>query len=71
MAHFTHDNTNGYDDADLALLNRAYASLPVTVTDEDETIDSKSVCDYCAEQLLFAYDQGKRGDALVAWYYAP
>jgi hypothetical protein len=29
----TNDSTEGYDDADLALLNRAWDSLPISVAD--------------------------------------
>jgi hypothetical protein len=72
MAYFTHDNTSGYDDADLAALNAAWNSLPCVVLDEEQDdIATKSMLDHISEELLFHYDQGLRGDALVAFYYAP
>jgi hypothetical protein len=69
MAYFTHDNTEGYDDADLALLNRAWESLPISVAD-DTDIAVKSTQDHIAGELLHRYDNGMRGEDLVASYYA-
>jgi len=70
MAYFRTDNTEGYDEADLAALNAAWESLGVSVLDEDDAIDTKTMLDHIAARLLAEYDAGKRGDALVAFYYA-
>jgi len=68
---FTRDDTEGYDDADLAALNAAWDQINSHgAIDENDPV-GKSRQDYCAEQLLRAYDEGKRGGDLVAWYYEP
>lgn len=71
MAYFRTDNTQGYDADDLEALNSAWNSLPCVVLDEDDDITTKSMLDHISSELLFRYDHGLRGDALVAFYYAP
>jgi hypothetical protein len=70
MTRFTDDNTNGYDASDLAALNAAWNTLPCLVLDEDADIGAQSMLDHVSEQLLYSYDRGLRGEALVAFYYA-
>lgn len=71
MAYFRTDNTEGYDADDLAALNCAWQSLPCVVLDEEDDIATKSMLDHISAELLAAYDRGLRGNALVAFYYAP
>ena len=70
MDRFRHDNTDGYDSEDLATLNAAWDSLAISVADETDYAVANTQ-QHIAEQLLFHFDQGKRRDALVAWYYEP
>jgi hypothetical protein len=70
MTKFAEDNTEGYDAEDLKMLNAAWQSLPCVVLDEDDDIGARSMLDHIAERLLVEYDRGKRGEALVAFYYA-
>jgi hypothetical protein len=69
MTRFTNDNTEGYAPSDLRALNTAWNSLPCVVLDEDADIGAKSMLDHVSEQLLYSYDRGLRGEALVAFYY--
>ncbi len=68
MAYFRDDNTEGYDAADLEILNAAWSSFPISVAD-DTDIGVKSTQDHIAAELLFRFDAGKRGDELTAFYY--
>lgn len=70
MTEFTTDNTEGYTADDLAILNAAWESLPLTNIDPDE-LAGKSLLDHVAEQLLAEFDAGKRGADLTEFYYAP
>lgn len=69
MMRFRPDNTEGYDAADLVRLNHAWETLDPP--DEDGDVGLKSQLDHVAECLLASYDDGNRGDALVAFFYAP
>jgi hypothetical protein len=71
-ARFRQDNTEGYSDADLAALNAAFeeimnanADLWANDTSPGRDLAFKSWQDNVAEELLFRYDQGRRGDALL------
>jgi hypothetical protein len=64
MDYFRADNTEGYSTEDLALLNAAWASLGISVFDEEEDA-VLSVQDHVAAELLFHFDRGLRGAALV------
>ncbi len=67
MTRFTTDNTDGYSATDLAALNEAFVSI-CRVGDlpwYSDDIRMASLLDYICEQLLFAFDQGKRGVDLV------
>jgi hypothetical protein len=68
-ARFRQDNTEGYSDADLAPLNAAFeeimnanADLWANDTSPGRDLAFKSWQDNVAEELLFRYDQGRRGD---------
>ncbi len=72
MEHYRQDNTEGYAEAELAELNAAWGQITshgVTVDDDD--MATESMLGNWSETLLAEYDAGKRGDALVAWFYAP
>lgn len=69
VPRFTPDNTSGYSAADLKVLNAAWNSLPCVVLDEDADIGAQSMLDHISQELLHAYDQGRRGEALLAFYY--
>jgi hypothetical protein len=64
---FRSDNTEGYNADDLAALNAAWERINRhggnTLAEDDPLLD------HWAETLLAEYDAGKRGDALVAWFY--
>ena len=60
MNRFRTDNTDGYDAAELAELNEAFDELT-----GDGAIDDTSFFDHVSETLLFAYDQGYRGENLI------
>ena len=62
-ARFARDNTEGYTPAELTMLNAAWHRMAVSTM--DETSDDKSLMDHVAEELLFHFDQGARGDALI------
>lgn len=70
MDRFRMDNTSGYDKDELALLNAAWESLPISVAD-DSDIAVKSTQDYIAAELFNHFDRGLRGEELTAFYYAP
>lgn len=69
MDRFRTDNTDGYSAAELVELNAAWRSLPLP--GDDGTPEVESMLDHCAEELLHAYDSGKRGPALTKWYFDP
>ncbi len=72
MKHYRQDNTEGYDQAELAELNAAWSQITshgVMVGADD--IATRSMLDNWSETLLAEYAAGKRGDDLVAWFYAP
>ena len=67
-ARFRQENTEGYSDADLAPLNAAFeeimnanADLWANDTSPGRDLAFKSWQDNVAEELLFRYDQGRRG----------
>lgn len=69
---FRQDNTEGYIDADLAVLNAAFEEIMKANADlwADNTSPGRDLAftswqDNVAEELLFRYDQGLRGDALL------
>ena len=73
---FRQDNTEGYSDADLAALNAAFeevinanADLWANDTSPSRDLAFKSWQDNVAEEFLFRYDQGRRGDALLTTPY--
>jgi hypothetical protein len=66
MSKFTTDNTEGYTAADLQALNAAWAQM---ISEFELQEDDKPILDHWSEQLLVAYDAGKRGKALTAWFY--
>jgi len=72
MTRFRQDNTQGYDAADLTELNSAWEQITshggYALEDGDDA--SKSMLDNWSETLLSEYDSGKRGESLVAWFYA-
>jgi hypothetical protein len=66
-AYFRPDNTEGYDAADLAALNLAWAQITshgaYALDDDDVMLDN------WAETLLAEYDAGKRAGDLTDWFY--
>ena len=75
---FRQDNTEGYSDADLAALNAAFeevinanADLWANDTSPSRDLAFKSWQDNVAEEFLFRYDQGRRGDALLTTLRIP
>jgi hypothetical protein len=71
-ARFRLENTEGYSDADLAALNAAFeevmsanADLWANDTSPDRDLAFRSWQDNVAEELLFRYDRGRLGDALL------
>jgi hypothetical protein len=69
--HFRRDNTEGYDAADLAALNAAWTRITAhgAPGEDEDDIGVRSMLNHWGEQLLAAYDAGRRGDDLVAWFY--
>ena len=65
MARFRRDNTDGYDAAELALLNEAWDRLSINAHDASSDIVVASLQDGISETLLARFDAGERGDALV------
>ena len=66
MVHFRSDNTGGYNTDDLAALNAAWEQIiGHGAQDESDSMEAKSLVDHWSERLLAAYDNGKRGAALV------
>lgn len=70
MARFTADNTEGYSAADITYLNEAFGLVTLanhlpTVAPEGD-LGTGSVLDHIAERLFAAYDNGARGDELIA-----
>jgi len=66
---FRTDNTEGYDAADLKARNAAWDEITShgAPTDSDD-IWAQSMLQNWAERLLAAYDDGKRGKQLTAWF---
>jgi hypothetical protein len=74
MTRFRQDNTQGYGDAELGELNAAWNRITSHggyALEDSDLIHDKSMLDHWSETLLSEYDAGKRGDALVEWFYAP
>lgn len=58
MKRFRDDNTDGFDAADLAVLNAEYEAVvnPVeALCDDIDSIERRSWCDYIAEGVLRGY----------------
>ena len=70
IAFFNDENTSGYSGDDLAALNAAWDSLPVSAGDDGDIVQ-KSIRDHVAARLLAAYDRGLRDEALVAFCDTP
>ena len=68
---FRADNTDGYNAAELAELNTAWARIASAAPDPDDDWAIQDMLDNWSETLLTEYDAGKRGEDLVAWFYAP
>jgi hypothetical protein len=68
---FRDDNTDGYSADELAELNAAWARISRAAPDPDGDWAIESMLDNWSETLLAEYDSGKRGEDLVAWFYAP
>ena len=68
---FTAMNTEGYSTADLAALNDAWEQITShgAPSDDSDAMEDHSLLSNWSEQLLYAYDMGKRGEALTAWFY--
>jgi hypothetical protein len=59
MARFTHDNTEGYSDHDLKVLNERLEEaihLPIDTLLEMNEIEIGSWHDHCAERVLADFD---------------
>lgn len=69
---FRMDNTEGYSADDLAALNAAWRQITSHGAPAEDTDDigEASMLDHWSERLLAEYDAGKRGERLVAWFYA-
>lgn len=67
---FRTDNTEGYDEGELAELNAAWHEIVAAAeTCDSPPIDAETHGDYWAETLLYQFDSGKRGPDLVGWFY--
>jgi len=64
-ARFRDDNTEGYDAADLKALNAALERLAISEHDSSDIMVA-SLQDHLAEKLLSRFDDGLRGDDLLA-----
>jgi len=71
MARFTAHNTDHcYNNSELAELNAAWADIAShSAPIDSDDIAAQSMLDHWAETLLIAYNDGKRGRDLVAWFY--
>lgn len=68
MARFTDQNTEGYSASALTELNTAFervCELGDLPTDHPSDFGMGSLADHIAETLLFSYDRGLRGKALI------
>jgi hypothetical protein len=72
MPRFRTDNTDGYDERELAELNAAWQKITShgAPDERDDDPDIQSMFEHWQAELLASYDAGKRGEALVAWFYA-
>jgi hypothetical protein len=70
MDKFRDDNTEGYSAKELAELNAAWNELIAeAATCDSPPLDVDMLGDYWSETLLHQYDNGKRGNELLAWFY--
>jgi hypothetical protein len=70
MTRFRSDNTEGYDERELAELNTAWARLIAdAATCDSPPLNADDLGDYWSAELLHAYDSGKRGSDLLGWFY--
>jgi hypothetical protein len=67
LNRFRQDNTQGYDDADLAAMNEAFErSVNMRLGQPGKVSDlHPSLLDRLAEEVQFAFDQGFRDYQLV------
>jgi hypothetical protein len=70
MNRFRADNTEGYNEQELDELNAAWRQIASHgVVEDADDLAVQSMLDHWESELLVNYDAGKRGDALVAWFY--
>jgi len=67
---FRADNTDGYSADELAELNAAWTRIASAAPDPGIDWAIRDMLDNWSDTLLAEYDSGKRGEDLVAWFYA-
>jgi hypothetical protein len=65
-------NDNGYDARELGELNATWLQITSHGAPDERDDDPaiQSMFEHWQAELLASYDAGKRGKALVAWFYA-